>query len=58
LLTDSEQNFNHNGSHGSKALADVFIPGANSEELQSLAKFQRLSSRPETGQEGPGDFGI
>jgi class 3 adenylate cyclase/alpha-beta hydrolase superfamily lysophospholipase len=29
---------------GSKALADVFIPGANSEELQSLAKFQRLSS--------------
>jgi class 3 adenylate cyclase/pimeloyl-ACP methyl ester carboxylesterase len=29
---------------GSKALADIFIPGANSEELQSLAKFQRLSS--------------
>lgn len=32
---------------GSKALADVFIPGANSEELQSLAKFQRLSSSSE-----------
>jgi class 3 adenylate cyclase len=29
---------------GSKALADVFIPEANSNELQSLAKFQRLSS--------------
>ncbi|MGD9078773.1 MAG: adenylate/guanylate cyclase domain-containing protein [Desulfobacterales bacterium] len=29
---------------GSKTLADVFIPGANSEELQSLAEFQRLSS--------------
>ncbi|MGD2187058.1 MAG: adenylate/guanylate cyclase domain-containing protein [Desulfobacterales bacterium] len=32
---------------GSKALADIFIPGANSDELQSLAKLQRLSSSPE-----------
>jgi class 3 adenylate cyclase/pimeloyl-ACP methyl ester carboxylesterase len=29
---------------GSKALADIFIPGANPDELQSLAKYQRLSS--------------
>jgi len=28
----------------SKALADIFIPEANAEELQSLAKYQRLSS--------------
>jgi class 3 adenylate cyclase/pimeloyl-ACP methyl ester carboxylesterase len=28
----------------SKALADIFIPGANADELQSLAKLQRLSS--------------
>jgi class 3 adenylate cyclase/pimeloyl-ACP methyl ester carboxylesterase len=32
---------------GSKALADIFIPGANSDELQSLAKYQRLSSSPD-----------
>lgn len=32
---------------GSKALADIFIPGANTEELQSLAKFQRDSASPE-----------
>ncbi len=32
---------------GSKALADIFLPGANTEELQSLAKYQRESSTPE-----------
>jgi len=32
---------------GSKALADIFIPGANTEQLQSLANFQRVSSSPE-----------
>ncbi len=32
---------------GSKALAEVFIPEADAEELQSMAKFQRLSSTPE-----------
>ncbi len=32
---------------GSKALADIFIPGANTEQLQSLAKLQRVSSSPE-----------
>ena len=29
---------------GSKTLADIFTPGADSEELQSQAKYQRLSS--------------
>jgi len=32
---------------GSKAIADIFLPGANTKELQSLAKFQRESSSPE-----------
>jgi len=32
---------------GSKALADIFIPGANTEQLQSLANFQRVSASPE-----------
>ena len=32
---------------GSKTLADIFLPGANTEELQSLAKYQRESSTPE-----------
>ena len=32
---------------GSKAIADIFIPEAKAEELQSLAEFQRLSSNPE-----------
>ena len=32
---------------GSKALADIFIPEANADELQSLAKLQRLSSSPD-----------
>jgi class 3 adenylate cyclase len=32
---------------GSKAIADIFIPEAKAEELQSLAEFQRLSSDPE-----------
>lgn len=32
---------------GSKALADIFLPGANREQLQSLANFQRESSSPE-----------
>jgi len=32
---------------GSKALADMFYPEANTEELQSLAKFQRDSASPE-----------
>jgi class 3 adenylate cyclase len=32
---------------GSKALADIFIPEANSEELQSQARYQRLSSSSE-----------
>ena len=32
---------------GSKAIADIFLPGANMEELQSLARFQRESSSPE-----------
>jgi class 3 adenylate cyclase/pimeloyl-ACP methyl ester carboxylesterase len=32
---------------GSKALADIFHPEANTEELQSLAKFQRDSASPE-----------
>lgn len=33
---------------GSKALADIFFPGAKTDELQSLAKFQRESASPET----------
>ncbi len=33
---------------GSKVLADIFLPEANTEELQSLAKFQRESASPET----------
>jgi len=33
---------------GSKAIADIFLPGANTKELESLAKFQRESSSPET----------
>lgn len=33
---------------GSKALADIFVPGANREELQSVARFQRESASPET----------
>jgi class 3 adenylate cyclase/pimeloyl-ACP methyl ester carboxylesterase len=33
---------------GSKTLADIFLPGANTEELQSIARFQRESSSPET----------
>lgn len=32
---------------GSKTLADIFLPGANTDELQSLAKYQRESSTPE-----------
>jgi class 3 adenylate cyclase len=32
---------------GSKAISDIFLPGANTEELQNLAKFQRESSSPE-----------
>ena len=32
---------------GSKTIADLFIPDAKAEELQSLAEFQRLSSDPE-----------
>jgi class 3 adenylate cyclase/pimeloyl-ACP methyl ester carboxylesterase len=32
---------------GSKALADMFYPEASTEELQSLAKFQRDSATPE-----------
>ena len=32
---------------GSKALADMFIPGGSTEELQSIAKFQRESASPE-----------
>ena len=32
---------------GSKAIANIFIPEAKAEELQSLAEFQRLSSDPE-----------
>jgi len=32
---------------GSKAIADIFIPEAKTEELQSLAELQRLSSDPE-----------
>lgn len=32
---------------GSKTLADIFLPGANTKELQSLAKYQRESSTPE-----------
>jgi len=32
---------------GSKALADLFIPGANTKQLQAFAKFQRDSSTPE-----------
>ena len=32
---------------GSKAISDIFLPGASTEELQSLAKFQRESSSPE-----------
>lgn len=32
---------------GSKALADLFIPGANTQQLQEFAKFQRDSSTPE-----------
>ncbi len=33
---------------GSKAIADIFIPGAASKELESLAKIQRESCSPET----------
>jgi class 3 adenylate cyclase/pimeloyl-ACP methyl ester carboxylesterase len=32
---------------GSKTLADIFLPGANTEELQSIARFQKESSSPE-----------
>jgi class 3 adenylate cyclase/pimeloyl-ACP methyl ester carboxylesterase len=32
---------------GSKALADIFIPGANTEQLQAFARFQRESCTPE-----------
>jgi len=32
---------------GSKAIADIFLPGASAKELESLAKFQRESSSPE-----------
>ncbi|MBK5102321.1 MAG: alpha/beta hydrolase, partial [Desulfobacteraceae bacterium] len=32
---------------GSKAIADIFLPRGNMEELQSLARFQRESSSPE-----------
>lgn len=32
---------------GSKALADLFIPGANTQQLLEFAKFQRDSSTPE-----------
>lgn len=32
---------------GSRALADIFIPGGTKEELQSLANYQQLSSSPE-----------
>lgn len=32
---------------GSKALADIFLPEANPEELHSVAKFQRASCSPE-----------
>jgi class 3 adenylate cyclase len=32
---------------GSKTLADMFIPNANAEEVQSLARYQRLSSSSE-----------
>ena len=32
---------------GSKTMADIFVPGANTEELRSLAKFQRESASPE-----------
>jgi class 3 adenylate cyclase/pimeloyl-ACP methyl ester carboxylesterase len=32
---------------GSKAFADIFIPGANKEEIDSLARFQRVSASPE-----------
>ena len=32
---------------GSKTLADMFIPDANAEEVQSLARYQRLSSSSE-----------
>lgn len=34
-------------SIGSKTLADIFVPGATKEELQSLSNIQRLSSSPE-----------
>jgi class 3 adenylate cyclase len=32
---------------GSKVIADIFIPGANTEELQSVARAQRQSASPE-----------
>jgi class 3 adenylate cyclase/pimeloyl-ACP methyl ester carboxylesterase len=32
---------------GSKTLADIFLPGANGEEIKSIAKFQRESATPE-----------
>jgi class 3 adenylate cyclase/pimeloyl-ACP methyl ester carboxylesterase len=32
---------------GSKTLADLFLPGANGEEIKSIAKFQRESATPE-----------
>jgi len=32
---------------GSKAFADIFIPGGNKEEIESLARFQRVSASPE-----------
>jgi class 3 adenylate cyclase/pimeloyl-ACP methyl ester carboxylesterase len=34
-------------SIGSKTLADIFLPGANGEEIKSIAKFQRESATPE-----------
>jgi len=33
---------------GSKTLAEIFLPGANTEELQSFAKLSRESASPET----------
>jgi class 3 adenylate cyclase/pimeloyl-ACP methyl ester carboxylesterase len=34
-------------SIGSKTLADIFLPGANGEEIKSIARFQRESATPE-----------
>ena len=36
---------------GSKTLADIFLPGANGEEIKSIAKFQRESATPEIAAE-------